>query len=230
MGLLFYGQFIFNNTFISEITSLSSQTVKWAVSIGIFSYMILLPLMGALADRLGYKKALYFAALGSGLLGPIIFTLQYSGSLGALLATQFFSALVLALLMAPGTFVMSLSFPFAIRCLGVSLFYNLGATLFGGLTPNLYLLMYKKTGSTIPMACFFSFFCLMGAWVFYKTRFAYLAQGKPRKVEELYFKLWGEGIPRTSTSLISRQVSFPDGGLISLAERLGDLYLRKQLL
>lgn len=167
MGILFYGQFIFMNSFLPQVTPLNPAIVGKVVTLGLFSYMFFLPMMGWFADRVGYRRCLLLSTLLSALSAPLLFQMQFSGSVGALLFAQVWAAMMLALFFASGTYLMSLSFPFRVRCLGVSLCYNIGASLFGGVTPNLYIMMYKSTESFHLMSLFFSCCMLLGAGVIY---------------------------------------------------------------
>lgn len=170
MGILFYGQFIFCNSFLPKVTQLSSHQSSKIITIGIFSYMITLPIAGWISDHQNYKKFMFYSALFSFLLGPLLFQSQFFYGIKGAIFAQILSAILLSMLMAPGGYIMSLIFPPHLRCKGVSLSYNLGATLFGGICPSIYLLIYKSTGSIHGMTIFFSTTALLTSAIFFMNR------------------------------------------------------------
>lgn len=220
MGVIFYGQFIFNNSFLPKVTALSSQTVSRLVSLGIFCYMVFLPVVGWLSDRFGHKITMIGAASGCTLCGPLIFYLQFSGGFSRIILTQISSAFFLAMLMAPGTYVLSTAFPTRIRSLGVSISYNLGATLFGGLTPTLYLLFYKHTGSLQGMPLFFSSIALLCGIVYFKVGREFSKEA-PNNIEELFFKT--QPFNTSESSLHSITYPFTNPSFFSSEEKVDRL-------
>ncbi|MCB1114889.1 MAG: MFS transporter [Chlamydiia bacterium] len=156
MGSLFYGQFIFSYSFLPLVTDLSAALVNKAVSIALFSYILFLPFVGWIADRLGHKRLLIFSCVASFFLSPFLFYLSTSGQFYQVVISQTVVAFILSALMSPGTYYMSLAFPPQIRCSAASVSYNIGATLFGGMAPSVGIMLYKLFQTPIACAIFLS--------------------------------------------------------------------------
>lgn len=181
MGALFYGQFIFGTTFLPLVANLSREMTGKVISFGLFSYMIALPLLGFLSDRLGHKRVVLSSCFACVLLAPILFQLEASSSLVRILFAQVLVAILLAALMAPGTFLMSLNFPPTVRCLGVSLSYNIGAAVIGGMVPSINLGLYNWHHNPLDPAYFLAVTALLSGV------FLILARGKPAPVSSKQF-------------------------------------------
>lgn len=165
MGGLFYSQFIFFRSFLPKVTSLKSTQVGMCISIGIFSYMIFLPVIGFLSDRIGHKTSMVSACALTIVLAPALFILATSGSESNLIGSQVIAALLLSGFMSPGMFLMSFVFPEQTRCLSASLSYNIGATLFGGLFPVIGLTVYRLTDHLIIPSLFLSFIAILATGI-----------------------------------------------------------------
>lgn len=179
MGALFYGQFIFSYSFLPLITDLSPTQISKLVSAGIFSYMVFLPLIGWISDKLGHKKMMLISCLLSFCLSPVFFYLSTSGSQFNILISQILVGLILSALMAPGTYYMSLIFPSHIRCAATSINYNLGATLFGGTAPTIGLILYQHFKHPLAPAIFLSAAALISILCLYSATIAPKAQKLP---------------------------------------------------
>lgn len=156
LGVLFYGSFIFPKSYIPLVTSLSSQVVSELSTLNLCFYTFLLPAFGWVADRIGYLKMMLISSALCVALSYPIFYLMTKGSAESFFAGQFLSTTLLSAYISAGYYYMSLQFPRHIRCLSVSISYNIGASLFGGLTPLVCLYLYKVTLS--PTAPFLYFF------------------------------------------------------------------------
>jgi len=156
MGALFYGQFIFSYSFLTYITDLTPFQISKLVSLGIFSYMLFLPLCGWISDKVGHKKMILLSCALTFFLSPLFFYLSGSGQQLKILISQMLVGLILSCFMSPGTYYMSLVFPSSIRCAATSINYNIGATLFGGTAPTIGLLLYQSFHNSLAPAIFLS--------------------------------------------------------------------------
>lgn len=162
VGVVFYGFFIFPNSFLAHNSRIIPATLKQITTGGIVSYMFFLPLMGWLGDRIGAARLMAFSTGISLLYFPMaLFQMQEITPLllGVLMGG---SALLLAAFIAPAGYIMTQVFAKSMRFTGTSLSYNLGACCIGGLTPILFATSLKMDSTPwVPLA--FTFLtCLWG--------------------------------------------------------------------
>ncbi|OJX12819.1 MAG: hypothetical protein BGO77_04960 [Caedibacter sp. 37-49] len=148
MGGLFYGLQIFPNSFLpTYFSSISQAKALSYTSFGIAVYMLSLPIMGYLADKVNHTQWMFIFSFLTIVLGYPIFILLMSGNSSLIILAELISSLLLAGFMAPATFIMTQSFPPHLRYRLVSFSYNLGASIFGGLTPGIFLFLIEKFDS-----------------------------------------------------------------------------------
>ncbi len=109
--------------------------------------LICAPMIGKLADRVGCVTVMRPAALaGLVLVWPLFAFLVSVPNLLVLTLIQGILGLVMAFYFAPLPALMSSIFPTNIRTTGMSLAYNIGVTLFGGIAPIVLALLVESTG------------------------------------------------------------------------------------
>lgn len=109
--------------------------------------LICAPMIGKLADRIGCVTIMRPAALaGLVLVWPLFAFLVASPNIITLTLIQGILGLVMAFYFAPLPALMSSIFPANIRTTGMSLSYNIGVTLLGGIAPIILALLVESTG------------------------------------------------------------------------------------
>lgn len=145
MGGIFYGIHIFPNGFLpTHFPSISHVQALMYTSIGIGVYMLSLPFMGILADCTSPTKCMKFFAFLTILLAYPIIHFLISGEAFSIIISETLASVILAGFMAPATAVMSQSFLPSFRHRMVSFNYNVGASLVGGFTPMIFLLLTEN--------------------------------------------------------------------------------------
>jgi len=145
MGGIFYGLHIFPNSFLpAHFPSISHVRALQCTTIGIAAYMIFLPLIGWLSDYIKHTKIMQLFAFLTIIFSYPIIILLMTGNFFSIILSEILASFVLAGFMAPATYVMSQSFIPSIRYRLVSLSYNLGACLVGGLTPGIFLFLTEN--------------------------------------------------------------------------------------
>ncbi len=101
--------------------------------------VVLCPMAGHLADRIGYKRLQLPAAIVMFLsYYPVFVLITHHPSLPTLLAGLIWDGLGQIAYLAALPAVMAHIFPPQVRCTGLSLSYNVGVTLFGGFAPAIF--------------------------------------------------------------------------------------------
>ena len=152
--VFFYMITAYTPTFGSKVLSLSAgESLFVTACVGITNF-VLLPVMGALSDRVGRKPLLIGATvLGALLAYPLRSWLVAAPSFGRLLAVELLLAAIYATY--NGAFIVYLTevIPAHVRTVGFSLAYSLATAIFGGFTPAISTALIGATGDkAIPGA------------------------------------------------------------------------------
>ena len=142
----FYIVFVYLTTYLSthwQVPLATGLTIN-TLSLGLLT--LLLPLTGALSDRVGRKPLLVASSLGLALLSYPLFRLMGHNGVAAVFAVQSMFTLLVALYFGPMPAVMVELFPVRERCSGLSLGYNLAVALFGGTAPLVASYLVYVTG------------------------------------------------------------------------------------
>jgi MHS family proline/betaine transporter-like MFS transporter len=139
-----------------------SQIMLINVGLNIF-VMILLPLMGMVADKFGKKKVMVLTALISFLSAyPLFFLLEKDLSLLNVIFVQIVLGIITAGFGAPSTALLATFFPVHERYSGVGFGYALGGALLGGTTPLIVASLSNILDSALAPASYLMFSALLG--------------------------------------------------------------------
>ena len=134
-GVGFYLTFVYLTTYLvnySKLTESRALTINTGVMI---FFMLLLPLLGYAADKIGRRPLLLIGSGGIALLGYPAFWLLHHPDPAMVILGQCSLALVLACYFAPLLAAMISLFPTEVRVTGFSIGYNIPLALFGGTSP-----------------------------------------------------------------------------------------------
>lgn len=137
--------------------------VQWSTFLACLILLVLCPVAGYVSDRIGRKPVLFAAIAAYALVVYPLFThLLESRSLEAMILIQCSLAVGMSFFWGPMPATMAELFPVRIRSTGLSLSFNLGGALFGGLAP-LYLTYLLKTGHLMAPAYYLIVTAVIGA-------------------------------------------------------------------
>ncbi|KAI3605383.1 putative MFS-type transporter (plasmid) [Cupriavidus necator H850] len=131
--------------------------------------MALIPVFGLLSDRLGRRAILASALmLFSATIYPGYSFVIAHPTVGSLLTVECWFALLIAAAYAPCPTYLSELFPVRVRATGLSIAYNIAATVFGGFSIFIVTFIHQRTGSQLAPAHYaVSFFVLALVAVFF---------------------------------------------------------------
>ncbi len=126
--------------------ALDINTISMAV------LLVLVPVFGALSDRIGRKPLLLFGAGGLALLGyPLIWLMHHPDFTMILLGQLGFSVLIGAYFGASPAMLTEM-FPRRVRVSALSVGYNVGLAIFGGTTPLIATWLIARTHDDLSIA------------------------------------------------------------------------------
>src|SRR5437588_764041 len=135
------------NSYMINVAKLPQRTVLWVGTGCLAVFVVLLPIMGWLSDKIGRRPLLLFSCIAYIVLGYPFFLMAASGSLGLAILAQ----LLMVVLYAPyaGTcpsFYTEI-FPTRVRYTALSVGYNIAVAIFGGFAPFIATFLVHDTGS-----------------------------------------------------------------------------------
>jgi MFS transporter, MHS family, proline/betaine transporter len=125
--------------------------------------MLLIPVAGHLSDKYGRK-----AVMGTALFAfvaftyPAFFWITHAPGLTSMLVVQVVYGALIAAIMGPFAVMVTDLFPVGVRSTGMSLTYNLTATLLGGFSPFILTWLVAKTGDPLMPAHYLVIFMALG--------------------------------------------------------------------
>lgn len=131
---------------------------------GLVLFIILTPLMGYLADRMGAKKLMLFSTLATTLLIFPLYLMLGSGETANILEAQVLLVILSASFSGPMHALLIHFFPPHLRCLGVSFGFSAGIALFGGTLPLISSWLIAQT-SMLHAPSYYLMFCGLMAMV-----------------------------------------------------------------
>ena len=146
LGLGFYLNFVYIATWLTQYAHVSHAEALALNCLGLAIQLPLLPLAGALADKIGSKALLLIAALGFVLLSWPVYVIIVQGTVIAILFGQAILAVLQAGISGGNSSFMVEVLPKHVRCTALSFGQNLTMACFGGTVPMVAVALIKWTG------------------------------------------------------------------------------------
>jgi MHS family proline/betaine transporter-like MFS transporter len=162
----FYAVLVYLLTYQTQELGLSPAFASLGATITSIVAMVLVPLFGALSDRVGRKPLLMASGLGFVVLSYPAFALMAAGGSWTVVLVQVGLGVLLALVLSTHAVAMSEIFPTQTRQAGLSLGYQVTAAIFAGTVPYLMTYLISATGNTYVPAFYLM---LVGAVGFLTT-------------------------------------------------------------
>jgi MFS family permease len=143
--------------------------------------VLLVPVFGALSDRIGRRRMLQAATIGYFALPyPLLAWTQSDPSFARLLATQLTLCSVVAAFFGPMSTALAEQFPTGVRSTGMGIAYNLAVMLFGGFAPFIITWLIGQTHLASAPALYIMFGAVVG---FVATWLLRATPGAPDTIE-----------------------------------------------
>ena len=156
-------------TYLINVVKLDSASALTSNSLSVITIVILLPVFGALADKIGRKPLMAAGAVWLLALAYPALKLAGTATLAGALAGQVLIAVGVSLFAAGGFVTMLELFPTAFRFTGHAIAYSLGYAVFGGTTPLIAASLVSGTGSAMAPAFYVMAIAVLGIAVVTRT-------------------------------------------------------------
>jgi MHS family proline/betaine transporter-like MFS transporter len=153
-GTSFYLCFVYVTSWLVQFAHVAPATALLLNGLALAILLAMLPIAGALADRIGRKPLLLFSALGTALFAWPLFLLISHGSIAAIIVGQMGLAVLQAALSGAIPAFMVEALPKHVRCTGLSVGQNLAQALFGGTVPLIAVYLIGATGYSLAPALY----------------------------------------------------------------------------
>jgi len=155
-GIGFYLNFVYLSTWLTQYTHLSKPVTLLLNALMLALQLVLLPLGGALSDRIGRKAQLVLGTLGFVLLTWPLYVLIGRGSLVAVMLGQAGFVLLQASISSAMPAFNVEALPKHVRCTALSAGYNLAQAIFGGTVPMVAVALIAATGYRLAPSIYLS--------------------------------------------------------------------------
>lgn len=157
--------------YAKQTLGISNGDAFLALLLAIIIRMILIPVFGLVSDKIGRDKLLISSlSIFSLIIYPSYFYIINHPSFGSLFLVESIFAVLIAGVYAPSPSYMSELFPSEVRGLGLSISYNIAATIFGGFSLFFVSLIQMYTGSALAPAHYCFLFFVLAIISVFKVR------------------------------------------------------------
>lgn len=145
----YYIPIVYMTNYIRTAGGLTASAAMWIGTACLTVFVVLIPIWGALSDRVGRKPLLLLSSGGYILLSFPLLLMASSGSVALAFAAQLIMIVFLSFFSGPCPAVYAELFPTRVRYTALSVGYNSAVAIFGGFAPFICTWLIKVTGSTL---------------------------------------------------------------------------------
>jgi MHS family proline/betaine transporter-like MFS transporter len=154
LGIGFYMNFVYLSTWLVQFAGVTRAEALALNCLGLALQLPLLPLAGALADRIGAKAVILLSAIGFALLSwPLYLVIIHGGALGIFCGQAVFALLQSGIGGAIPAFMVE-ALPKHVRCTALSFGQNFAQACFGGTVPMVSVALIEATGYPLAPAIY----------------------------------------------------------------------------
>lgn len=160
-SLCFYTFTTYMQKYLVNTTGMPASVASIVMTVALFVFMLIQPLIGALSDRIGRRASmLCFGGLGTLFTLPILSALQYVSSPYAAFALVMVALIIVSFYTSISGILKAEMFPAQVRALGVGLSYAVANALFGG-SAEYVALSLKSAGIETTFFWYVTAFCAL---------------------------------------------------------------------
>jgi MFS family permease len=145
---------VFVATYATQVLGMTRSQVLTAVLVGSAAQLALIPLAGALSDRINRRLLYAIAAIGSAIWVPVFFLILGQPSMPLLILGVVIGLAFHALMYGPQAAYIVEQFDIHLRYAGSSLAYTLAGVVGGAIAPLVFTALLGAFGSWVPIALY----------------------------------------------------------------------------
>jgi len=145
---------VFVATYATQVLGMTRSQVLTAVLVGSAAQLALIPLAGALSDRINRRLLYPIAAIGSAIWVPVFFLILGQPSMPLLILGVVIGLAFHALMYGPQAAYIVEQFDIHLRYAGSSLAYTLAGVVGGAIAPLVFTALLGAFGSWVPIALY----------------------------------------------------------------------------
>ena len=153
-NIMYYLVVTFSIVYLRTALEMDVAAILSFLVIAHIVHMIVIPLIGGLADRIGRKPVYLIGTIGAAAWGFIAFPMFDTRNPAIIVAAICLGLFIHAFMYAPQPAIMSEMFPTRMRYSGVSLGYQVTSIVAGSLAPIIATALLSSTGSYVPVAVY----------------------------------------------------------------------------
>ncbi|WP_314195866.1 MFS transporter [uncultured Arthrobacter sp.] len=162
MHVTFYVVLVYLLTYQEKVLGFDAGTAALLSTAASVAGLILVPLVGALSDRIGRKPLLIAAAISLVVLAYPLFVIMHSGTSWAGIVSTIGLGIILALILGVHAAAAAELFPTRTRQTGLSVAYSITAAIFAGTVPYVLTWLIAQTGNDMMPAFYLILVGLVG--------------------------------------------------------------------
>jgi MFS family permease len=166
----YYIALVYMTSYMTSAGKLPQSTALWIGTSCLAVFVVLLPLMGWLSDRLGRRPLLITSCIGYGALGYPFFVMAASGNVGLAIVAQLLMILLYVPYAGACPAFYAEIFPTRVRYTALSIGYNIAVALFGGFAPFIATFLVRVTGNNHAPAAYVIIAAIVTLVVLLRTR------------------------------------------------------------
>lgn len=153
-NIMYYLVVTFSITYLKIALEVDTAEILGMLVIAHIVHMIVIPLVGGLADRIGRKPVYTIGVIGAAAWGFIAFPMFNTKDPVIIILAICLGLIIHSFMYAPQPAIMSEMFPTRMRYSGVSLGYQVTSIVAGSLAPIIATALLSAYGSYIPVAVY----------------------------------------------------------------------------
>ena len=150
----FYLCFVYVTTYLRQVDFISTSKALDINSASMLVLLLMMPVAGLLADRVGRKPVLLVAVTGILVLSYPLFWLMHHPATAMIMLGQLGFAIILGLYLGTLPAVVVEIFPRRVRCSAMSISYNAAIGLFGGTAPMVAVYLIERSHNDLSTALY----------------------------------------------------------------------------